>query len=108
MRSNKAPTGTAGGRRYSFFKGTCGSNVPPKHTRAPNDYAGASTGAGAELRQSHRHVPSREPAAVTIRHTIDAQSPLYSETGSVETVMAAAVESQQDYSWSDIRWSEGF
>jgi len=45
---------------------------------------------------------------VTIRHTIDAQSPLYSETGSVETVMAAAVESQQDYSWSDIRWSEGF
>ncbi len=66
---------------------------------------------------------ARFPAALTIRHTIDAQSPLYGETEktleecdafflaeviSVETVMAAAVQSQQDYSWSDIRWGERF
>ena len=65
----------------------------------------------------------RVPAALTIRHTIDAESPLFGEAEktlqeceafflagvtSVETVMAASVESQQDYSWSDIRSGERF
>ncbi|MGZ5005865.1 MAG: ion channel [Chthoniobacterales bacterium] len=63
------------------------------------------------------------PAALVIRHTIDQQSPLWGETAetlektdafflastvSIETVMAAEVQSQQDYSWSDIRWNERF
>lgn len=65
----------------------------------------------------------RFPAALTIRHTIDEQSPLYGETAetlaaadafflasvtSVETVMAASVQSQADYSHKDIRWGERF
>jgi len=65
----------------------------------------------------------RFPAALTIRHTIDEQSPLYGETAetfersdaffiasvrSIETVMAATVQSQEDYSWEDIRWGERF
>lgn len=65
----------------------------------------------------------RFPAALTIRHTIDEQSPLRDETAetlkksdaffiasvaSVETVMAAVVQSQEDYSWEDIRWGERF
>ena len=65
----------------------------------------------------------RFPAALTIRHTIDAQSPLYGETKktlqqrdvfflaevtSVEKVMAAAVQSERDYSFSDVRWGERF
>ena len=63
------------------------------------------------------------PAALIIRHTIDEKSPLHGETAeslaardafflastvSTETVMAASVQSQQDYSWSDIRWDERF
>jgi inward rectifier potassium channel len=75
-----------------------------------------------ELRVYPRRM-ARFPAALTIRHTVDAQSPLHGETAqtleecdafflaqvtSVETVMAASVESQQDYSWSDIRWGERF
>lgn len=63
------------------------------------------------------------PAALTIRHLIDEQSPLYGETVdslkkcdaffvasvvSIETVMAASVQSQQDYSYDDIRWDERF
>jgi inward rectifier potassium channel len=66
---------------------------------------------------------TRFPAALTIRHTIDAQSPLHGETAdtlkagdafflaevtSVETVMAAAVQSERDYSFSDVRWGERF
>lgn len=65
----------------------------------------------------------RFPAAITLRHTIDNQSPLHRETPesleksdaffvasviSIETVMAAEVQSQQDYSYSDIRWGERF
>jgi inward rectifier potassium channel len=63
------------------------------------------------------------PAALVIRHTIDEQSPLYgatpasleqcdaffvASTTSIETVMAASVQSQQDYNWSDVRWGERF
>jgi inward rectifier potassium channel len=65
----------------------------------------------------------RFPAALTIRHTIDEHSPLYGETvdslakcdaffvasvTSIETVMAASVQSAQDYSYDDIRWGERF
>ena len=65
----------------------------------------------------------RFPAALTIRHTIDEQSPLHGETRatlrecdafflaavtSYEEVMAASVHSQQDYSYDDIRWGERF
>lgn len=63
------------------------------------------------------------PAALTLRHTIDADSPLHGETArsleqcdafflasvvSIETVMAASVQSQQDYSFEDVRWDERF
>ena len=63
------------------------------------------------------------PAALTLRHTIDESSPLYGETlesleagrallmasvVGVETVIPAAVQSQQDYSWQDIRFGEHF
>ena len=63
------------------------------------------------------------PAALIIRHTIDEQSPLYgvtpemlektdsfflASTVSIELVMAASVQSQQDYSWSDVRFGERF
>jgi inward rectifier potassium channel len=65
----------------------------------------------------------RFPAALTIRHTIDERSPLYrenektlqecdafflAEVTSVETLMAAPVQSQHDYSFSDLRWGERF
>jgi inward rectifier potassium channel len=68
------------------------------------------------------HMP-RFPAALTIRHTIDEQSPLYGQTAegleksdafliasvtSVETVMAASIQSQEDYSYDEIRWGERF
>jgi len=63
------------------------------------------------------------PAALTIRHTIDEQSPLYgitperlekedaffvASTVSLELVMAASVQSQQDYAVEDIRFGERF
>jgi inward rectifier potassium channel len=63
------------------------------------------------------------PAALTIRHTIDEQSPLYgvtperlekedaffvASTLSLELVMAASVQSQQDYAVEDIRFGERF
>ena len=63
------------------------------------------------------------PAALTIRHTIDETSPLFGQTAkrllecdaffvasvtSIERVFAANVESQQDYSYDDIRWDERF
>jgi inward rectifier potassium channel len=83
---------------------------------------------GEDIRRFHplKVYPERMPrfpAALTIRHTIDEQSPLRGETAetleksdtflvasvaSVETVMAAIVQSQEDYSWSDIRWGERF
>ena len=66
---------------------------------------------------------ARFPAALTIRHTIMEGSPLYGETAetlkkcdaffiaevtSVETLMAAPVQSQQDYSYGDISWGVRF
>jgi inward rectifier potassium channel len=83
---------------------------------------------GEEIRRFHslKVYPERMarfPAALTIRHTIDAQSPLYGETEktfeacdafflaevtSVETVMAAPVQSQGDYSFNEVRWGERF
>ena len=63
------------------------------------------------------------PAALTIRHTIDETSPLYgvtierlekedafflASTVSLELVMAASVQSQQDYDLDDIRFGERF
>jgi inward rectifier potassium channel len=63
------------------------------------------------------------PAALIIRHTIDEQSPLFgvtlerlekedaffvASTVSFELVMAASVQSQQDYAVEDIRFGERF
>ncbi|MEO6970038.1 MAG: ion channel [Chthoniobacterales bacterium] len=63
------------------------------------------------------------PAALTLRHTIDGESPLYGATAEsleasralfvasvvgVETVIPAAVQSQQDYGWQDVRFGERF
>ena len=63
------------------------------------------------------------PAALTIRHTINEQSPLHNitleqleatnafflaSTVSTETVMAASVQSQQDYSACDVRFGHRF
>jgi inward rectifier potassium channel len=63
------------------------------------------------------------PAALTIRHTIDETSPLYgitperllkedaffvASTVAFELVMAASVQSQQDYAVEDIRFGERF
>lgn len=65
----------------------------------------------------------RFPAALTIRHQIDENSPLFGQTRealeacdpfflaevtSVEMVMAASVQSQKDYSFSDVQWDERF
>ena len=75
-----------------------------------------------DLKLSPAHM-IRFPAAITLRHTIDEQSILHGETAetlekcdaffllsvvSIETVMAASVQSQQDYSYEDIRWGERF
>jgi inward rectifier potassium channel len=63
------------------------------------------------------------PAALIIRHTIDEQSPLHgitlerlekedaffvASTLSLELVMAASVQSSQDYAWEDIRFDQRF
>lgn len=63
------------------------------------------------------------PAALTIRHTIDESSPLYgitperlqkedaffvASTLAFELVMAASVQSQQDYAVEDVRFGERF
>jgi len=63
------------------------------------------------------------PAALTIRHTIDEKSPLrgltqddfkltdaffLASTVSIETVMAASVQSQQGYRWDEVRFGERF
>ncbi len=75
-----------------------------------------------ELKVNPQHMISF-PAALTIRHTIDESSPLHHVTResleaadafflassvSIETVMAASVQSQQDYSWEDVRFGERF
>jgi inward rectifier potassium channel len=63
------------------------------------------------------------PVVLTLLHTIDEQSPLYGMTAAsleaanarlvasvvgIETVIQAAVQSQKDYSWRDIRFGERF
>ena len=63
------------------------------------------------------------PVALTLRHTIDDKSPLHGMTAEslqetdarlvasvvgIETVIQAAVQSQKDYSWRDIRFGERF
>jgi inward rectifier potassium channel len=83
---------------------------------------------GEEIRRFHelKVYPERMisfPAALIIRHTIDEQSPLYgvtretlekedaffiASTLSLELVMAASVQSAQDYAWEDVRFGERF
>jgi inward rectifier potassium channel len=63
------------------------------------------------------------PAALTLRHTIDEQSPLYGETPEslkasrtlftasvvgIDPVIPAAVQTQKDYNWRDVRFGERF
>ena len=63
------------------------------------------------------------PAALTLRHEIDEQSPLYGATleslraerallfvsvVGIDPVIAAAVQTQKDYSWRDIRFGHRF
>ena len=63
------------------------------------------------------------PAALTLRHTIDEQSPLYGETlesleasravfvasvVGIDPVIPAAVQTQYDYTWRDVRFGERF
>jgi inward rectifier potassium channel len=63
------------------------------------------------------------PAALTLRHTIDEQSPISGQTAEslaasralfvasvvgIDPVIPAAVQTQQDYTWRDIRFGERF
>jgi inward rectifier potassium channel len=63
------------------------------------------------------------PAALTLRHVIDERSPLYGATAEsleawnatfvasvvgVETVIPAAVQTQHDYTWRNVRFGERF
>jgi inward rectifier potassium channel len=63
------------------------------------------------------------PAALTLRHVIDEQSPLYGATPEslaesrvtliasvvgIDPVIPAAVQTHQDYTWRDIRFGERF
>ena len=63
------------------------------------------------------------PAALTLRHTIDETSPLFGATSDslessrilfmvsvvgIDPVIAAAVQTQKDYSWRDVRFGERF
>jgi inward rectifier potassium channel len=63
------------------------------------------------------------PAALTLRHVIDEKSPLYGATAElleaarallfvsvvgIDLVIAAAVQTQQDYTWRDVRFGERF
>jgi inward rectifier potassium channel len=63
------------------------------------------------------------PAALTLRHTIDETSPLFGATPEslessrilfivsvvgIDPVIAAAVQTQKDYSWCDVRFGERF
>jgi inward rectifier potassium channel len=63
------------------------------------------------------------PAALTLRHTIDESSPLYGATPEsleaeralfivsvvgIDPVIAAGVQTQQDYNWRDVRFGERF
>ena len=63
------------------------------------------------------------PAALTLRHTIDEHSPLFGETAEslaksramfvasvvgIDPVIPAAVQTQHDYTWRDVRFGERF
>jgi inward rectifier potassium channel len=63
------------------------------------------------------------PAALTLRHTIDETSPLFGATPEslessrvlfvisvvgIDPVIAAAVQTQKDYTWRDVRFGERF
>lgn len=63
------------------------------------------------------------PAALTLRHTIDEQSPLFGETAEslaksramfvasvvgIDPVIPAALQTQYDYTWRDVRFGERF
>jgi inward rectifier potassium channel len=63
------------------------------------------------------------PAALTLRHMIDEESPLFGVTPEslaasnaffaasvvgIETVISASVQAQKDYSWRDVRFNERF
>jgi inward rectifier potassium channel len=63
------------------------------------------------------------PAALTLRHTIDETSPLFGATSEslesnrvlfivsvvgIDPVIAAAVQTQKDYTWRDVRFGERF
>ena len=63
------------------------------------------------------------PAALTIRHTIDARSPLFGQSAAdleksdtrvfasvvgIDTIMAAPVQSSQDYTWRQFRFGHRF
>ncbi|MGC2625191.1 MAG: ion channel [Candidatus Udaeobacter sp.] len=63
------------------------------------------------------------PAALTLRHTLDDKSPLFDATVEsleasralfivsvvgIDPVLAAAVQTQKDYSWRDVRFGERF
>jgi inward rectifier potassium channel len=63
------------------------------------------------------------PAALTLRHVIDDQSPLYGATPEsleraravfiasvvgIDPVIPAAVQTQQDYNWRDVRFGHRF
>jgi inward rectifier potassium channel len=63
------------------------------------------------------------PAALTLRHTIDETSPLFKATPEslessrvlfivsvvgIDPVIAAAVQTQKDYSWSDVQFGHRF
>src|SRR6266487_3882098 len=71
----------------------------------------------------HFHRLTVFPAALTLRHTIDETSPLFGATPEslessrvlfivsvvgIDPVIAAAVQTQKDYSWRDIRFGERF
>jgi inward rectifier potassium channel len=71
----------------------------------------------------HFHEIITFPVALTLRHTIDHESPLHGMTPesleagdarlvasvvAIETVIQAPVQSQKDYSWRDVRFGERF
>lgn len=71
----------------------------------------------------HFHRLISFPAALTLRHTIDEQSPLFGETAEslaksramfvasvvgIDPVIPAAGQTQHDYTWRDVRFGERF
>jgi inward rectifier potassium channel len=75
-----------------------------------------------DLKLQFSRMPSF-PAALTLRHVIDEKSPLYGATAEslaagrvavvasvvgIDPVIPATVQTQQNYSWGDIRFGERF